>query len=243
MADHLVIGTPCYGGNVTHRYTLSLLKLQTACVERGVKLSFRLLRGDALVTRARNLIAASFLAEPDATHLLYVDADIGFEPEQALALLESGKEVAAGIYPLKHLDRDRPGQLSYAVEFDDPAAIVPEGRFARARYAATGFLMLRRSVLERMAAHHPEIAFRASHTLFDGGTDPVGGGERTLHAFFDAGIDAASGLYLSEDYNFCRRWTAMGGEIWVDLDSRLTHIGPIDFPGDFRQALRPSGQG
>jgi hypothetical protein len=45
-------------------------------------------------------------------------------------------------------------------------------------------------------------------------------------------IDEA-GKYLSEDFSFCRRWTDMGGEIWVDIDSRLNHAGSMTFHGDY----------
>jgi hypothetical protein len=241
-ATHLVIGTPCFGGNVTHRYTLSLLKLQESAVARGVRLSFRLLRGDALIARARNIIVGDFLGDPSATHLLFIDADLGFEPDQVWALLESGRDVAAAVYPLKNLDwpklraaAEPAGAFAYAVEFLDPAKVVPVGRFARARYVGGGFMMVRRSVFERMAVQHPELRFRRSHTIIN--APPEG----PLHAFFDTLLDPESGYYLSEDYTFCRRWTDMGGEIWVDLESRLTHIGPVDFEGDLMQVLRPAG--
>ena len=86
---HLVIGTPCYGGNVTQHYMISMIKLKDAARERGIAVSFQLLGGDALITRARNIVAHQFLADASATHLLFVDADIGFEPEQVFALLEA----------------------------------------------------------------------------------------------------------------------------------------------------------
>ena len=87
--------------------------------------------------------------------------------------------------------------------------------------------MIRRAVFERMSAHYPEIKYRRSHASADAGVDPD-----TFYAFFDCRIDPESGHYLSEDFTFCRRWTDMGGEIWVDLHSRLTHIGRLAFDGN-----------
>src|ERR1700761_4079178 len=104
---HILVATPCFGGQVTSLYTLSLLALQRACAEIGVGLSFRLIAGDSLITRARNLAVQQFLASPEATHLLFIDADIGFSPEQALALLAADKEICGAVYPLKRLDWER----------------------------------------------------------------------------------------------------------------------------------------
>lgn len=247
---HIVIGTPCYGGAVTHLFALSLLKLQAACIARGIGLSFRLLRGDALITRARNIIVSDFLATPEATHLLFIDADIGFTPEQVFALVEIDKPVAGAVYPVKNLDwaqirRDiaagraqvPASTLTYVVEFEDPAHIVPVNGFARARYVGTGFMMVKRQVFEAMAARHPELRFRQAHSITNVALDA----ER-LYAYFDCVIEPGTGLYLSEDYTFCRRWTAMGGEIWVDLNSRLTHVGAMDFEGNLMSVFNPVGE-
>jgi hypothetical protein len=58
------------------------------------------------------------------------------------------------------------------------------------------------------------------------------------YALFSSLLDEKLGVFLSEDYSFCRRWTDMGGEIWVDLQSRLKHVGPLIFDGDFSSQLR-----
>src|SRR5581483_226743 len=102
---HLVIGTPCFGGLVASTYTTSLMRLQLACAQRGdIDLSVNLLSGDALIPRARQNIVAHFLSDPAATHLLFVDADITFGPEQVFRLLESGHPFVSGVYPTKRVD-------------------------------------------------------------------------------------------------------------------------------------------
>jgi hypothetical protein len=234
---HIVVATPCYGGNVTNYYALSAIKLKAACIERGVELSFRMLGGDALITRARSNLAAEFLDEPDATHLLFIDADIGFRPEQVFALLDGNRDVVSGVYPMKIVNWDRieaqtgtgrplvpAATMSYAVEFLDPAAITPVDGLAQVRYVGTGFMLIRRAVFTRMAEHYPALKFRGfgRPTLED----------RERFGFFESMIDPETGSYLSEDYAFCKRWRDIGGEIWIHLDSRLTHVGNIAFDGD-----------
>ena len=240
---HIVIATPCYGGNVTNYYALSVIKLQAACIERGIELSFRMLGGDALITRARGNLVAEFLAEPNATHLLFIDADIGFRVEQVFALLDGNRDIVAGVYPMKIVNWDRVHTLgaagrplvpattmSYAVEFIDPTAIAPVDGLAQVRYVGTGFMLIRRPVFSRLAQHYPELKFRGF------GRPTAQDTER--HSFFESMIDPETGSYLSEDYAFCKRWRDIGGEIWIHLESRLTHVGAIAFDGDLMSLFR-----
>jgi hypothetical protein len=246
---HILVATPCYGGQVTSLYTLSLLGLQRACAEIGIGLSFRLIAGDSLITRARNLAVQQFLATPEATHLLFIDADIGFAPEQALALLAADKEVCGAVYPLKRLDWERiraqaragidnlaASTLNYVVDFKEGEPIPPGGEFFRVKYLGTGFLMIRREVFARLAERYPETRFRQIHLGLN-----IDAAHAPAHAFFDCVIDPETGEYLSEDYTFCKRWTEIGGEIWAYADSRLAHVGTLVFEGDLANAFKELG--
>jgi hypothetical protein len=172
---------------------------------------------------------------------LFVDADIGFAPEQVFRLIESGAEMVAGVYPIKRVNWDKARRmlhaglpkvpsaaLDYVLEIDDPDRVVVVNGFTRVRYAGTGFLMIRRHVLERMCQHpaYAALQFFREHSL-----DALAGSPNRF-ALFECMIDAATGTYLSEDFAFCRRWTDIGGEIWADLQSRLDHVGPAVFQGD-----------
>ncbi len=85
---------------------------------------------------------------------------------------------------------------------------------------------MKRSALERMAKEYPETHYRGAHNTAHPNPSP------NLYALFDCLIDPDTGDYLSEDYAFCRRWRAIGGTVWLDAQSRLTHVGPYDFVGD-----------
>ncbi len=244
----LMVATPCYGGQVTTAYANSLLRLQTACRARAIDFEWLMLNGDALITRARADLVAHFLDRPHTTHLLFIDADIGFEPEQAFRLLDFDVDVAAAAYPAKRIDWERVREavaaglpelqstaLEYVFEVEDPRRIAARGGFAKVRYAGTGFLMIRRAVLAALCAAHPQLRYRRTSST----SDPLGQSPNRF-ALFDCMIDAASGVYLSEDYAFCRRWTDLGGEIWVDVESKLTHVGPMAFVGSFATQFRPA---
>jgi hypothetical protein len=249
----LVVATPCFGGQISVVYAASIFKLQKvlrASADIELKVLFK--DGDALITRARASLAAQFLDDPDATHLLFIDADIGFEPAQVLRLIECGADMCAAIYPIKRIDWDkvrtvvaaaRPNPaaaaLNYVFEVADPEAVVTCGGFAKVRYAGTGFLMIRRGALERMCVHYPHLRYRRDHSV------EAATASANRFALFDCMIDE-NGTYLSEDFSFCKRWSDMGGEIWADLSSTLSHVGPLVFRGDlssqFAAAEAPSGE-
>jgi hypothetical protein len=239
----IIIATPCFGGLVHQHYMLSILGLLCAPLARRVAFTLDLLGHDSLVTRSRNTLLARFLARPAATHLLFVDADIGFLPDQLERMLDFGAPVVAGVYPLKVLHHGpladarrhsgEPAESAPLVYLGEPctgAEAARSGGFVTARHAGTGFMLLRRDALERMVAAYPETRYRSIGAHRDGaatGEEPT-----PHHALFDCMIDPDTGAYLSEDFAFCRRWRALGGRIWLDTLGRLTHVGTHDYVGD-----------
>ena len=235
----IVVATPCFGGMVAHSYMMSILQLTQRASRGDFDIDVYILGGDSLISRARSVLVSHFLAHPSATHLLFVDADISFDPDQVLRLLQFDKDFVAGLYPLKQVDwREIPARvvhgetlegaaLSYVGRTCSGADLRVEDGFATAQYAGTGFQLIKRSVLERMAAAYPELRFRKVNASTNE-TAP----QDHLFALFDCMIEHETGTYLSEDYSFCRRWQAIGGEIWLDLRSRLTHAGMQHFKGD-----------
>src|SRR5271170_3626596 len=105
---HLFVATPCYGGLVTQRYMQSVCALLEYGNVNGLPVSVELLGYDSLITRGRNTLVTTFLDSPTATHLMFIDADIGFTPDQVVRILNFNEPVAAGTYPLKVLHYDQP---------------------------------------------------------------------------------------------------------------------------------------
>jgi hypothetical protein len=240
-APHIFVATPAYGGRIAIEYARAVVALQGACEARGVGCHVELLEDDRIIPRARARLAKRFLAQADATHLLFIDADIGFAPENAFRLLAAERDVAAGVYPIKHLDWERiraaalagakdlqAAALSYVVRFlPTPGnAVEVEGGFAKVAYAGGGFLLIRRAVVERVAEAHPELTAELD-------------GEGRTAMVFEPMIEPETGEHLSEDYAFCRRWRDLGGEIWADIESPLTHVGHATYSGALIQALKP----
>jgi len=236
---HLFIATPCFGGLVTQRYMQSIFALYQFASAKGFALSIELLGYDSLITRSRNTLVAKFLDTPTASHLMFIDADISFEPDQFFRLLEADKDFVAGLYPVKTIDWEAVPRRVVQGEKLDAAGLTyvgtlctgtelrRDGDFVTAKYAGTGFQLIQRSVFDKLIEAHPELHFKKMHTL----GKQVPQSDR-LYALFDCLIDPETGEYLSEDYSFCRRWRALGGEIWLDTKSKLTHSGVQAFRGD-----------
>lgn len=234
----LHVATPCYGGMVTQRYMQCTCDLLMKAAAQGLAVQLELLGRESLITRGRNALVAKFLDDPAATHLMFIDSDIGFDPRQVIRMLEFDRDVVAGMYPLKDITWDvaavtrlRGGEtLEHAylrfvgVPCEGPEQENVDG-FVTGSYAGAGFLMIKRQVFERLRASYPNLQYKAAHT------EAAPSLSANQYAFFDCVIDEVSGEYLSEDYAFCQRWRALGGKIWLDTQGRLAHVGPYEFVG------------
>jgi hypothetical protein len=244
-----LVVTPSHDGKFFQNYVLSLLNFVAASQGAGLRLQIMLHQGESLVTRARNNCVASFLANKEWTHLFWIDSDIGFSAEAAFRLLRSGYDIAAGVYPLKRENWPGEGiaggmtQAQFEATFtrytvntapDEGAdhidlAIQPDG-FIKLNEAPTGFMVIKRSVFERLVAAYPELNYVP---------DSLGVADQGLHyRFFDVMVDPKTRRYLSEDYGFCRLWEALGESIYVDANSNLTHQGAKLYRGDFANSLK-----
>ena len=241
----ILIATPCFGGMVAQNYMLSVIRLMSYAKSAGFNVSLSLLGYDALISRARSTLVAAFLDNPAATHLLFVDADISFEPRQVERLLRFDRDFTGALYPLKAMDWDfvprrcvehgeslPQAALSYVGTFSPEAERRQEGDFVTAIYVGGGFQLIRRGALERMITAYPDTHFRRVHSMPTSGSRRDSVESSNLFALFDCIIDPETGAYLSEDYSFCLRWRKIGGEIWIDAASKLTHSGPYEFVGD-----------
>lgn len=242
----LMIGTPCYNGNVTVNYLRSVITAIGFLEQQGVRTGMLTPSHESLITRGRNLIANEFLRQEEYTHLLFIDADIGFQPELPWKYLQAGKDVVCGIYPVKHIDLDKlrtidagvlsrvaeAASLHYAVKLRPGGRPEPLTGLIPVDYGATGFMLIRREVFQRMAEAYPELGYDYAYTNDDHVNNV---------AFFETAIDPATRDYLPEDYAFCKRWTDIGGEIFADIHSVFTHVGIHDYTGNFTAFLTHLG--
>lgn len=242
----LYVATPCYGCMMSTAFLIGLLQLKTECLKRGIAVTVDFMGNESLVQRARNIFAARFLKRTAATHLLFIDADIGFKPEAVFRLLEADKDIATAVYPKKSYNwgavqaklRDTKtteppfmAGLDYNINIDPKSATLENG-FVRVLDAATGFMLIKRQVLETMRDRYaPTLS--CVNDLPGNRDDPAFVSEYV--AMFDCMIDPTSKRALSEDFSAVRRAQECGFEVWADVTTPLCHIGTYMFEGDIRQ--------
>lgn len=221
----LFVALPAYDFKVSLKLAVSLARLAQMLPQHGVELSIGSICGCSVVSRARNLLVKDFL-DTDSTDLMFIDADINFEPDAVLRLMAWASDPKKGI--VGGVPRTRKTDKVYIAQLDqDEDGLTMNGMgLVRAKRIATAFMMVRREVFERLVNENPQWNY------FDHNTD------RQLNAVFDFLVTEEG--YMGEDYLFCDRARAIGYEIWIDPTIKLGHMGVQEYEGDFgKEVLYP----
>ena len=240
----LYLSIPCYGGQCLEAFAASIVRLSMLCREKNIAIQIDTTENESLVQRARNVSLGRFMQKSDAEYFMFIDADIHFSPESVIRLIESGHDFCCASYPKKVImwdtakkciksgDTRAPVMLasSLVMNFKTNQSKVENG-FVEVLDGPTGFMLFKRSVVEKMQEHYPELNCVNDHQNRD---------FDNYCALFDCMIDPESKRYLSEDYAFCRRWQKMGGKIWADTTTTLGHVGNIGFSGCLKERITNS---
>jgi hypothetical protein len=244
----LFLATPMYGGNCVGMYTRAVADLAAICAKYQIPLQLYFLFNESLITRARNYCADEFLRS-DATHMLFIDSDIGFNPQDVLALLaiqddESEYDVIGAPYPKKCISWEKVKQaVDKGFADEDPNRLekfvgdyvfnpkggqreIPIGEPVEVMEMGTGFMMIRRKTFDKYKEVFPHLHYKPDHIrteAFDG--------TREIMAYFDCIIDPESKRYLSEDYMFCYNVQKAGMRVWFCPWMQTQHVGTYVFGG------------
>lgn len=215
----VMFATPCLSAQVTVNYLVSLMRTQTLLQSMDVPNTYRVQEGICFIDHARNVLCHDFL-KSEATDLFFIDDDIGWNPEAVLSLLEREEDIVGGVYTKKQDAVEFP----IALLAENNKVVERDGLFL-AQYLPTGFMRLKRSAVEKMAEGQPVYPDRRA----DGTISQVSNIFRTGYQ---------DGERWGEDIDFARRWTAMGGTMWVDPKILLTHTGRKTWCVSFADAPR-----
>jgi hypothetical protein len=244
----IFVGTPMYGGNCAGLYCKSMNDLARLCAQHSIEVKEYFLFNESLVQRARNYVVDEFLRS-GCTHMMFIDADIGFSAKDVLTLLAlqvsspDKYQIMTGPYPKKTIAWEKvkaavksgkgenPTDLAfYSADYVfNPAKNIQSFRIdepVEVAEGGTGFMLIPRSVFEKYAEAFPELSYKPDHVRtenFDG--------SREITAFFDCTIDPVSKRYLSEDYFFCYNARKIGITIHMCPWMNLQHVGTYIFRG------------
>jgi hypothetical protein len=220
----LMIAIPAYDGKLNISAAFQLPQLALAAQKHGFQIHLAHLSGCSIITRARNSLVNQFL-ESDCTELLFVDADINFTQQDVLRIMALGsdKDILAGAYPRRAKD-----QMFFAdLYYNEHGGIeLTEEGLLRVNRIGTGFMFIRRHVLESLKEAHPEWKYWVDVE------------KKHHYSFFDFAVTEEG--YMGEDYLFCDRARALDFKVYVDPEVNLGHFGSTEFTGHFgEQVLKP----
>ena len=211
---------PCYGGQLTESCFMSYIKWSNICRQLNINWTLETMTNESLISRARNTLTAQFLNNPVGTHLMFIDADIGWEPWHLLVLLNHRKPVIGGLYPMKSLP------VKWCVNGVDGGEEGAEG-LQEVSKTGTGFMLIERGVFEKLDAHPATKPF-ANDIGLPPELNPY------MKTYFDTAV--RENRYYSEDWTFCENWRDLGGKIFVDKRVLLKHTGSYVY--DFADQTR-----
>lgn len=219
----LMVGTPMYGMKCHGPFLSSVLALKNLCNQLGINLIFSVISNESLLQRARNYIVDNFIRS-GATHLIFIDADIQFRPEDVVELLRQDKDIIGTHYTSKNINWENivrasvdkmhlvAGDLSYNVSNPD--------RVMETNVLPTGFMMVKRHVFLKIQVAYPEYFYRPDHSGMKSFN-----GTRYIQMFFNSSIDPETQMLMNEYEFFCNTWKKIGGKIYTCPWTTTTHIG------------------
>ena len=255
----LYVLTPCYGSLCFVNYVQCIISTKEILKSYNIEMVIEFCRNDSLVSRARNNLVAKAMNDPNMTHMLFIDADITWDPTDVLKLLIADKSLVGGVYPIKYYDwskltKDKNGQYDPDI-IDKWIEIKKKSQY---NSSMSDEYMIQHRLLKYNVNYIDSVLnieanlARVKHLatgfmMFKRGVidqmaiaypntkyvDDVGflkGDEnKYAYALFDCGVE--EGHYFSEDWLFCHRWTKMGGNIYINVTINLTHTGNEDYKG------------
>ena len=237
----LFVATPMYGGMCTGMYASAVMQCVGAFGQQGIQMYYSFMMNESLITRARNSMAHDFL-KSDATHLMFIDADIAFNPNDIPRMVDADKDIICGIYPKKEINwvqvseavkngvppdhlqyhtgafvlKLAHGEQSKTGSINEPIEIANGG---------TGFMLIKRKVFEGLQDKVPSYTNDMYHAI-----DTVRE-IKIIKEFFATSIDEESNRLLSEDYHFCKIARENGFTVWCAPWASFSHTGTYNFSG------------
>ncbi len=227
----VIFAIPALTGEIKSRCHQSLTAAYHALTLAGISYDEFIVDNCPLLPVARNMLAAMFIEDAEATDLFFIDSDLGFDASAVVKMLQREEDIVAGVYPLK---RDQ-GGFPVEIETRDGTPVGRDG-LIKGRFLPTGFMRVKRRVFEKMAAAYPELKYedsvvRTNDRALDG-----------AYNFFGMGIFGTR--FTTEDYAFCQRWRDIGGELWVYPNVSFEHVGAKAFQANYHEywLTQPGGR-
>lgn len=216
---NVMIAIPAYTG-VVHMGTMrSLINDLFELTKRGDKFTLVDDIGNALIADSRGIIATRFW-ESDCDCLVFVDSDVVWQAGALLKLVDANEDLVAGIYP------NRRDPIAYPVHYLDKPELWanPETGLLEVKSVPTGFMKISRNCIAKMIEAYPDKHYYTAER------------DKEFYPLFDHVFE--DGFKWGEDYSFCIRWRKIGGQVWIDPEIAMGHVGYKIFEGHIGNWLK-----
>ena len=232
MANKVFIFVPAFGQLVQATTFLTTHALRDALHSKGIAGGISTLSFPDIAELRSMVTTIWYDTLKDVSHLLFVDADMGFAPQLVLDMLMFGEPLVGTIYPQRKMP------LSWAGSGTGETHAERRGDFMRVEGVGMGCTLIHRSVIDKMIEAYPDLIdtrismHPAAQMLKDAGCN-------RLLRFFDK-IDLVDRGQVSEDLSFCMRWNKIGGTTWAAIGHRMSHVGLFDYSGCYLDTVKES---
>ena len=242
----ILVATPAYGEMFYTPYVSSVIRLQRLMTRNKWDMTFASI-AYADITESRNFLLTHWYDKTDATHLLFIDADMGYDPKLVADMVGLRKPMVGVIAPRRQIDLNRLAALAAKGEKAERAIarshdflVRPVQRVGKPRIVngfmevegcGAGIMLIERACVKTMLEKLPELSDASAKK-----TSPLAKNlDRLIRAFEPLTV---KGARLSEDYSFCHRWrTSCGGEVWANISHPITHVGLHRYAGRYQDAM------
>ena len=248
----LCVLTPMYGNMATRNFIQSFIQLSAQCIKYGIALNFVFVGNESLIQRGRNRLVDAFLKSTKATHAIFIDADIGFDANDVLAMLEQDHDILGAACVKKSINWNRVQSVvkkngreysgeelariagDYVVNFETIGALnFNTSQPVEVKHLGTGLLMISRKTFLEYKKQYPDRWYEPK-----GDPAALPG---PIWDFFQVRVDPDTREMNSEDYCFCEDCKAIGFKIWLCPWVHTTHDGSHTFVGDMNAVGQLAG--
>jgi len=229
VATDVFIFVPAFGGIISAATFLTSHALRQTLMSKGIGGGISTLSFPDIAELRSMVTTIWYDTMPNSTHMLFIDADMGFSPELVLDMLLFNQPVIGTIYPQRKLP------ISWAGSGTGEPSTERRGDYMKVEGVGFGCTLIRRDCITMMVEKFPDLVDTRIHLHPAGETLRQAGTNRLLRLYEK--MDIPDRGLISEDLSFCIRWKQCGGEVWANIGHKISHVGPYDYAGRYLDVI------
>lgn len=221
---------PAGGRTIQADTAQSLYDLGQLLASEGIPNRFKWITCADIVDIRNLFVTLWYYLQPEASHLLMVDADMHFSERMVWDMLNFDKPLTGAFYSRREFPVSVVGKT---LNDTDTIDNVEKGHL-KVEGVGAGVFLIKRSLMDTMIKKMPEIIDTSNFHPVASSVQAYG--LPHLLRPFDL-VKFENGGRLSEDLSFCHRWRECGGEVWANVMHPIGHVGPFEWKIRYEEFL------